>query len=340
MTMLADTTTTAAVQRTLDVDDLRVDIRAGGTDKPIITGVSLHLDRGESLGLVGESGSGKSVTARAILRVLGPQARVSGRVAMQGSDVYGMNRIQLRSWHAREVSLINQDPRASINPVHPIGDFLTEAMVAAGASRLDAEARAISLLQRVGIHNGAARMRQYPHQLSGGLLQRVMIASALLTGPRLLIADEPTTALDVTTQEEVVALLDELRHENQLSLIFITHDLDLAAAITDRVAVMYAGRIIETAPTRSLTATPKHPYTSGLLASRPSLTRRRALTPIPGRPIAAQEAGTGCVFASRCTYVLDVCRAQSPPLLPLASHTVACHRATELEGQLPTGEDL
>jgi oligopeptide/dipeptide ABC transporter ATP-binding protein len=167
-----------------------------------------------------------------------------------------------------------------------------------------------------------------------------MIAAALLTGPGLLIADEPTTALDVTTQEEVVALLDELRHEQQLSLIFITHDLDLAAAITDRVAVMYAGRIVETAPTRSLTTAPKHPYTSGLLASRPSLTRRRVLTPIPGRPIAAQEAGTGCVFASRCAYVLDVCREQSPPLLPLASHTVACHRATELDGRLPNGEDL
>lgn len=338
--MLADTTTTTEAHRTLDVTDLRVTMRTGSRDKPIITGVSLYLDRGESLGLVGESGSGKSVSARAVLRVLGPQARVSGRITTQGNDIYGMNRKQLRSWHAREVSLINQDPRASINPVHPIGDFLTEGLLAAGASRLDAEDRAIGLLQRVGVGNAAARLRQYPHELSGGLLQRVMIASALLTSPRLLIADEPTTALDVTTQEEVVALLDELRHEQHLSLIFITHDLDLAAAITDRVAVMYAGRIVETAPTRSLTTAPKHPYTSGLLASRPSLTRRQVLTPIPGRPISAQEAGAGCVFASRCAHVLDVCREQSPPLLPLASHTVACHRAAELDGQLPTGEEL
>jgi oligopeptide/dipeptide ABC transporter ATP-binding protein len=339
MTTLTHPSPPTQTGRALDVADLRVSIGPRGRQRSIITGVDLHLAAGEALGLVGESGSGKSVTSRAILRMLGPHAEVSGTVRMGGRDVYAMNRRELRAWHASEVALINQDPRASINALHPIGDFLTETLrTVSGVSRRDADQRAVALLKRVGIGNAELRMGQYPHELSGGLLQRVMIASALLARPKLLIADEPTTALDVTTQEDVVGLLDELRHEEQLALIFITHDLDLAAAVTDRIAVMYAGRIVETAPTAALTGAPRHPYTSGLLASRPSPTARRALTPIPGRPIAAHEAGTGCVFASRCVHVVDLCRETTPVLAPLGVHTVACHRAAELDGRL-SGEE-
>ena len=221
----------------LDVAALEVRVSRRGTTRQLIRNVNFGVRRGESLGLVGESGSGKSVTVRAILRFLDDDAIVSGNVEFAGEPVYGMDRERLRRWHRDDVAMIYQDPRAHINPLRTVGDFLTEALrLAHGMDRAEAGERATSVLQSVGINNADARMHQYPHQLSGGLLQRVMIASALLIGPQLIVADEPTTALDVTTQEEVMAILDELRRERDLAMIFITHDLDLAAAVTDRLA--------------------------------------------------------------------------------------------------------
>ncbi|MEV0202681.1 ABC transporter ATP-binding protein, partial [Nonomuraea sp. NPDC050691] len=200
-------------------------------------------------------------------------------------------------------------------------------------SRRAAEERAVRVLGEVGIAAGARRLRQYPHELSGGLLQRVMIAAALLAEPRLLLADEPTTALDVTTQAEVMALLDELRRERGLALLFITHDLELAAAVCDRTAVMYAGRVMEVRASALLHDDPLHPYTAALAAARPSLTRRADRLPAtPGRPLSAFEAPPGCAFAPRCAHARDACRERRPELLPLAGGQVACVRAEELRG--------
>lgn len=323
----------------LDVEHLSVDLLIGGERRRVVTDVTLQLTSGESLGLVGESGSGKSISSRAILRTLGREAVVGGQVRFDTRDVYAMNRKQLRAWHASEVALIHQDPRACINPLHPVGDFLTEALRCYGVTKHEAEERAVDLLMRVGIGDAERRLRQYPHQLSGGLLQRVMIAAALLASPQLLIADEPTTALDVTTQEDVVAILDQLRREQQLGLVFITHDLDLAAAITDRIAVMYAGTIVESGPSHTITQTPRHPYTAGLLRSRPSSTSKRPLQPIPGRPIAAYEVEAGCAFADRCAFATTTCQRETPALRPLDGHLVACHRAEEITDALTGGQD-
>ena len=230
----------------VDVAALEVHVRQGRETRQLIRSVSITVQRGESVGLVGESGSGKSVTVRAILRFLGADAVIDGTVAFAGEAVYDMSRKRLRQWHRDDVAMIYQDPRAHINPLRTIGDFLTEALILAhGTNRNEARLRAIGVLESVGINDAETRMSQYPHQLSGGLLQRVMIASALVIGPQLIIADEPTTALDMTTQEEVMAILDDPRHDHGLAMIFITHDLDLAAAVTDRLAVMYAGVIVE-----------------------------------------------------------------------------------------------
>ena len=317
----------------LTVTGLSVTLAAARRPRPVVTEVSFALAPGESLGLVGESGSGKSVTSRAILRDAGPAMRVSGQARFAGRDVYAMNRGELRAWHAREVSLIHQDPRAHVNPLRSVGDFVTEGLRYQGVPRQEAATRAIELLAQVGIEDGERRLRQYPHQLSGGLLQRVMIASALLTGPSLLIADEPTTALDVTTQEEVVAILADLRERKRLGLIFITHDLDLSAAVTDRIAVMYAGTIVEIGDSAAIHGSARHPYTRGLLAARPSVTRLERLTPIPGRPASAFEvSAAGCAFTARCPFAQPRCERERPALRAVDGQLVACHRAEELAG--------
>jgi oligopeptide/dipeptide ABC transporter ATP-binding protein len=323
----------------LDVVSLEVRVPNRGTPRQLIRNVTLSVKRGESLGLVGESGSGKSVTVRAILRFLDEGAAVSGKVEFAGEAVYGMDRERLRRWHRDDVAMIYQDPRAHINPLRTVGDFLTEALrLAHGVDRGEAYERATRVLKSVGINNSSARMHQYPHQLSGGLLQRVMIASALLIDPQLIVADEPTTALDVTTQEEVMAILDDLRRERDLAMIFITHDLDLAAAVTDRLAVMYAGVIVEIGPSLTMQGDAKHPYTAALHASRPSTVAKSAPLAIPGRPIAAWEFGDGCPFEPRCPFAADICRRETPKLRPVDHHWVACHRAEEIAEDLTREE--
>jgi len=322
----------------LDVANLTVRLPVGTALRPVLRDVSLRLHAGESLGLVGESGSGKSMTARAVDRLLPTGAQVSGTVTFDGSDVTTLSGAALRRYR-RQVAMVFQDPRAHVNPVRRVGDFLTEALRSnLGVSGDSARRQAIDMLDQVGIDHPERRMRQYPHELSGGMLQRVMIASALLTKPRLLLADEPTTALDVTTQAEVMAILDELRHEFGLAMIFITHDLELAAAVCDRTAVMYAGQIVELRESERLHDDPLHPYTAALAAARPDISRTaERLLAIPGRPLSAFEAPTNeCAFTSRCPHVADICRTELPPLEDIDTGASRCFRAHELRGRLGT----
>ena len=298
--------------------------------------VSLTVRAGEAVGLVGESGSGKSMTARAIDRLLPRGAQVEGQVRYRGQDVSDLAGADLRTFRTR-VAMIFQDPRAHVNPVRRIGDFMTEAMLAhQRVPATYAHVRAVDMLARVGIEDGERRLRQYPHELSGGMLQRVMIATALLTDPHLLLADEPTTALDVTTQAEVMAILDDLRRGYGLAMLFITHDLELAAAICDRTVVMYAGQVVEVRSSALLHDDPLHPYTAALAAARPDIERTAArLRAIPGRPLSAFEAPVGeCAFAPRCPHASDACRTGVPELISLDGGLSRCIRATELRGQL------
>ena len=324
----------------LEIDRLRVDIRVRGRLRTVIHDATFGIAAGEAVGLVGESGSGKSMTARAIMRLLPPRSVTSGSVDFAGQQVVTLGRAALRRLRAHQIAMIYQDPRAHINPVRTNGDFLLEAMLFQGVPPAEARERAIDLLAQVGIPDGGRRLRQYPHQLSGGLLQRIMIAAALAADPRLLLADEPTTALDVTTQSEVMAILGEMRAERGLAMLFITHDLDLAAAVTDRMAVMYAGMIVEICASASVHEDALHPYTVGLLRSRPEIGSRSRIQVIPGRPVSAFEAGPGCVFAARCPYATDRCRAERPVLRGIGSQLVACHRAEELEGRITFTEEV
>jgi oligopeptide/dipeptide ABC transporter ATP-binding protein len=323
----------------LSVQHLRLRLPVGSELRPILTGVDLSIAPGEAVGLVGESGSGKSMTARAIMRLLPEGAQVEGEVTFDGRSVLSMRKGDLRSYRGAEVGMIFQDPRAAINPVRTIEDFLTEGLLDHGRmGRADARRRAVELLGEVGIEDAARRLSQYPHQFSGGMLQRVMIAGVLAMEPRLILADEPTTALDVTTQSEVMAILSELRAERNLATLFITHDLELAAAVCDRIIVLYAGAIMEVIPAATLHTHARHPYSVGLLGSRPDFSRRQPrLQAIPGRPLAAADAGEGCPFHSRCPFVTDVCRAERPALRPLGTSRVACHHAESVPTPVESG---
>ncbi|WP_035791989.1 ABC transporter ATP-binding protein [Kitasatospora mediocidica] len=304
-----------------------------GMARPVLDGVSLSVAAGEAVALVGESGSGKSVTARAALGLLPPGATTAGQVTVDGCALIGADPATVRAVRTGKASMIFQDPRAAINPVRRIGDFLTEALrLVDGRGRAEAEARALDLLAAVGLPDPPRHLRQYPHQLSGGMLQRVMIAGALTADPRLLLCDEPTTALDVTTQAEIMAVLRALQQDRGLGLLLITHDLDLAAAGCDRIYVMYAGRIVETATAAELLATPRHPYTAGLLGSSPPLHGApERLTPIPGVPMGLLESAPGCAFAARCRFARPGLCDQSPPeLAPVGERLVACHLADSI----------
>jgi oligopeptide/dipeptide ABC transporter ATP-binding protein len=325
----------------LQVEGLTVRLPVKGEMRPVLRDVALSLRPGEALGLVGESGSGKSMTARAIDRLLPRGAEVDGEIRFEGRDVRALSGADLRRYR-NQVAMIFQDPRAHVNPVRRIGDFMTEALrTNLGVPAGEASRRATDMLEQVGVGGGTRRLRQHPHELSGGMLQRVMIAAALLTEPRLLLADEPTTALDVTTQAEVMAILDDLRREFGLGMIFITHDLELAAAICDRTAVMYAGQIVELRASALLHDDPLHPYTAALAAARPDISRAAArLRAIPGRPLSAFEAPADeCAFAPRCAHARDTCRAGLPGLAEIGGGLSRCARADELRGKLGAAGD-
>jgi oligopeptide/dipeptide ABC transporter ATP-binding protein len=321
----------------LEVDDLTVLLPVAGEMRAVLRDVSFSLDTGHTLGLVGESGSGKSMTVRTIARLLPDGADVAGRVSFDGSAVFDLRGEALRSYRARDVAMIFQDARAYTNPVRRIGDFLTEAMrTNERVPKTDADKRAMELLAEVGITDPERRMRQYPHELSGGLLQRVMIAAAVAAQPRLILADEPTTALDVTTQAEVMGILRRMQREHGMAMLFITHDLELAGAVCDETIVLYAGQVMEQQTSARLHHDPLHPYTAALVQARPEIDRRAERLPaIPGHPTSAYEAPAGCTFAPRCRFAEDRCREGVPPLLQIGSAGQSrCVRMPELRGQM------
>lgn len=319
----------------LSMRDLHVHVHHRGARRTLVRDVSMNVDAAESVGIVGESGSGKSMSIKAATRLLPSGVTAEGHIEFDNRDVLRLNRRDLARYRSRDVGLIHQDPRAHINPTRTIAQFIAEGVVHTGQMTKDeALQRAGSLMADVGITDARRRMAQYPHQLSGGLLQRVMIVAALLPAPRLIFADEPTTALDVTVQSDVMAILLEQIRDRNVSMLFVSHDLDLAAAVTDRLAVMYAGTIVETGTSAEICRRPLHPYTAGLLQSRPSTTEIRRPTAIPGRPLAAYEVGEGCPFAPRCSFATDRCRAERPNRMPVQGRSVACHRVEEIADQL------
>jgi len=327
----------------LEVEDLRVEFAAPEGTVRAVDGVSFEIREGETLGLVGESGCGKSITALSLLRLIAPPGRISGgRIRYRGRDLLSVSEREIRKVRGKEIALIFQEPVAALNPVFTVGSQISEAIrVHNRVGRKEAMAEAVRLLRLVQIPDPQRRIHEYPHQMSGGMCQRVMIAMALSCKPSLLVADEPTTALDVTIQAEILDLLRRLREQFDLSVLLISHNLGVVAESGNRVAVMYAGRIVEEAPVREIFASPKHPYTLGLLRSMPRLgerarTGRRRLPTIPGSVPDPARREPGCPFAPRCPEVMEACRRVEPRLLPLSSgRKVSCflHHPAEGEGR-------
>ncbi|WP_432039708.1 ABC transporter ATP-binding protein [Streptomyces cucumeris] len=320
--------------RLLDVRDLRVEFRTRDGVAEALGGVSYAVDAGRTLAVLGESGSGKSVSAQAVMGILdSPPASVTGgQVLFRGRDLLTMSPRERRSVRGAAMAMIFQDALSALNPVLTVGAQLAEMYeVHRGTSRKDARARAVELMDRVRIPAARARVDDYPHQFSGGMRQRIMIAMAIALEPELIIADEPTTALDVTVQAQVMDLLDELRREYAMGLILITHDLGVVADVADEIAVMYAGRIVETAPVQELYRRPAHPYTRGLLASIPRVDHRgKELYAIKGLPPSLLSVPTGCPFHPRCPRAQEICRTERPPLyeVPDVTDTAAPGRAS------------
>jgi len=298
-----------------------------GSEAAAVDGVSFSIGRGETLGLVGESGSGKSVTALSIMRLLLPPGRIAGgRIELEGLNLLDLDEADMRTVRGRRIGFVFQEPMVALNPVYTIGFQIAETLSVHGLARGGAaRSRALELLEAVRVPDPARRAREYPHQLSGGLRQRAMIALAIAAEPSLVIADEPTTALDVTVQAEILDLLREMRRSLNLSLLLITHDLGIIAEMADRVAVMYAGRIVESAPTPVLFDAPAHPYTRGLIASIPAGTSGRSLRAIPGNVPRLGAFPPGCAFAPRCAERFDPCTARIPDLYGVAAgHEARC----------------
>jgi oligopeptide/dipeptide ABC transporter ATP-binding protein len=316
----------------LELDDLRVEFFTRGGALRAVDGVSLSIQPGETLGLVGESGSGKSVTARAIMRLVPtpPGHYAGGRILFEGRDLLTLSEKEMQRMRGGQISMVFQDPMTFLNPVYTAGEQVAEAIrVHQGASKAEAKAQTIELFRTVGIPNAESRFSAYPHELSGGLRQRVMISMALSSRPKLLIADEPTTALDVTIQAQILDLLRNLQQEFGMSILLITHDLGVVAEMCDKVAVMYAGRIVEEASIEPLFDNPGHPYTSGLLEAIPNADSDGApFRPIPGSPPDLARLPQGCRFAPRCRYRQEVCVSTPPPMIQIApGHDALCHFA-------------
>ncbi len=315
----------------LDVRDLRTHFRTDDGIVRAVDGVSFSVEKGKTLGIVGESGCGKSVTC---LTIMGLNARrntiTSGEALFKGEDLLGMSRSRLREIRGNDIAMIFQDPMTSLNPVHSIGKQLLEAVLLhQDVTKKQARARALELLKAVGIPRAERRIDDYPHQFSGGMRQRVMIAMALVNNPDLLIADEPTTALDVTTQAQILSLMNTLQDEFGSAIIMITHDLGVVAETADEVVVMYAAEIVEQGSVDQLFHRPQHPYTWGLLGSLPRLDADvERLVQIPGQPPSLLNPPQGCRFNPRCPYVMSICRTEKPPLAPVSDepgHVDACH---------------
>ena len=323
----------------LDIRDLHTDIEIRSGVVHALSGVDLHVNAGETLGIVGESGSGKTMTALSLMGLLPQGGSVSsGQIILDGQDLTKLALKEKRKLRGTKVGMIFQDPLTSLNPTMKIGLQVCEPLrVHEKLSKKEALERAVEILKRVGMPRPEVVINNYPHQLSGGMRQRVMIAMALVCKPRILIADEPTTALDVTTQMQILDLIDELRDEYQMGVILITHDLGVVAGHTDRVAVMYAGRIVETAPTKTLFTEPKHRYTSSLMAALPerALAAGTKLFSIPGAPPSLTNLPVGCRFAARCLWATDECRAGYPDLSGDDAHTFSCFHPVQEGDESP-----
>jgi oligopeptide/dipeptide ABC transporter ATP-binding protein len=325
----------------LSIEDLRVAFHTAQGVVQVVDGVSLSVAPGETVAVVGESGSGKSVTALSVLRLFGRGDRVTTDGAVRFArttgtvDLLHLDETAMRAIRGAEIAIVFQDPSASFNPVFTIGEQIAEVLRRhRGLGRAEALGQAASLLSRVGIAEPEARLKAYPHQFSGGMRQRAMIAMAIACDPRLLIADEPTTALDVTIQAQIVRLLKDIQRDRGMGLMFITHDLELVGEIADRVVVMYAGQVVESGPAAAVLAAPRHPYTRALLACRPTRAYAEAgpdtirICAIPGAPPRPGTQGPGCRFADRCTMVEPACRAEAIPLRALGTDRLSrCRRA-------------
>ena len=313
----------------LSVSDLTVRFRLRRGMLTAVDSVSFDIGRGETFGLVGESGSGKTVTARAIMRLIPtPPGEVRGHVLLGGQDMYGLNEGELRAVRGRKIAMVFQEPMSALNPVFTVGAQMSDVLrTKLDLSRAAARDRAIELLQLVGIPSAGSRLDSYVHEFSGGMRQRVMLAMALSCDPEVLIADEPTTALDVTIQATILELITSMIERFGMSLLFITHNLGVVAHACDRIGVMYASHLVETGPKRVVFANPLHPYTSGLLDSIPRLDRQeRYLKPIQGSVCDMMDPPAGCKFHPRCAHAMDVCRTVIPPLREVEpNHFAACH---------------
>ncbi|WP_211455251.1 ABC transporter ATP-binding protein [Collimonas antrihumi] len=315
----------------LDVKGLTTTFQTPGGVVKAVKDLNFQLRRGETLAIVGESGCGKSVTSFSLMRLLGTQVDVAGEVWLKDEKDHAVDLLSLpiagmQRVRGNRVAMIFQEPMTSLNPLHRIGSQIAEAMVTHGlCSKEQARERALSLLTLVGISDPEVRAMQYPHQISGGMRQRVMIAIALACKPSVLIADEPTTALDVTIQAQILRLIRKLQREAGMGVLFITHDMGVVAQIADRVAVMYGGQLVEQAETRTLFKHPRHPYTKGLLASIPNPNVDGRLYGIPGQVEPVFGEPVGCRFANRCSQAADICKTVNPPLLNIDGQLVRCH---------------
>jgi oligopeptide/dipeptide ABC transporter ATP-binding protein len=329
----------------LDVRGLRTQFHTRAGVVRAVDGVSWTVHKGETVALVGESGCGKSVSALSVMRLVSaPAGRiVAGEIVFKGRNLLSLSEEEMRKVRGREIGMIFQEPMTSLNPVLSVGRQLTEPLeIHLGMTRSQAQARAVELLSLVGIPDGARRLRQFPHQFSGGMRQRIMIAMALACDPALILADEPTTALDVTIQAQILELMKSVSRRLGVAILMITHNLGVVARYADRVNVMYAGKIVERATARELYGNPRHPYTLGLLRSVPRLDepRRSRLQPIPGQPPDLSHLPDGCSFAPRCFYVVDRCREQVPPLDEVSpNHRSACWLAKDLHTLTPAELD-
>ncbi len=331
-------------QPLLRVRDLRTTFHTGRGQLTAVDGVSFDLYPGEVLGLVGESGSGKSVTLRSLVRLVAANGDVQGSVVWRDREIMTLSAADLREVRGGEISMIFQEPISALNPVLSVGEQIKETLREhTNLSNAQVEMTAVELLQMVGIPSAAHRLKDYPHQFSGGMRQRVMIAIALASNPQLLLADEPTTALDVTIQDQILKLILRLKEQLGMSVILVTHDLGVVAQTCNRVAVMYAGRLMEVAAVEDIFRQPRHAYTLGLLNSVPTGgASRKPLLPIPGAPPDLAKLPPGCPYAPRCAYVTDACRGERPPLVPVGHNRFsAClhHDKLAHPGETHSGEE-
>lgn len=322
------------MERLLEVNNLQTTFKQDSGTVTVVDGVNFHLKSGETLGIVGESGCGKSVTSMSIMRLLGKNATIEGEIKFQGNNLLELTENEMRGIRGNKIAMIFQEPMTSLNPLHTVGKQICEPLRKhLGYSRHQAKEKAIQLLNDVGIPRAGEIFSSYPHQLSGGMRQRVMIAMAMACQPQLLIADEPTTALDVTIQAQILDLMKKVNRENNTSIMLITHDLGVVAEMCDRVIVMYAGKVIEDTDVKTLFRNPKHPYTIGLLNSMPDIVSdQERLQAIPGNVPMFHEMPQGCRFAPRCPHAMDLCREKMPELYSDSdSHHVRCWLMKEEE---------